>query len=507
MNNTKKINVNFSSLVGLKAELLKKQHEVNEAKLKSERNQTIPKVQKKKFKKVKEESKNEDSKRPEYIEDVDTHKKSKLMLQAKARLYERMKKSKTPNDNFLVDFTNKSDESEEEPLPEDAETENDASFLNEDDWVEYEDCFGRTRKCLREDLPLMQEKDQLIKQQIVNKKATNSNTSDSIEQNYIQEEKEPEIEIMRRKWEEQTKKLADKANIHYQDVLFDEARTHGVGYYAFSQEEEERMKQQENLFTLRKETERKQKEIKELKELRDKMELNRLKAAKIRQLIRAGLPIDTVEEEFKQKSDNEPNENSKIVSNINTIEEKSIEIKEKENSEKQITVEDKELEKENKIKALGELLGKRTHWYEMSQEEWVHKCRKTRVNEFGPVYENFKSAGYLNSQNADTPSSIQTNEKFDSNKTDIQNDTENTNEINTDSYDISPPNLATDNFNIKHINFSEESQTSFTQTCTVQQECNNTMHSHMKPNRNIDEASIAAGLKYLREKFEKSQNT
>ncbi|KOC60810.1 Uncharacterized protein C3orf19 like protein [Habropoda laboriosa] len=511
MNSTKKINVNFSSLVGLKAELLKKQREVNEAKLKSEINQTIPKVQKKKLKKAKEESKNENSKKPEYIEDVDTHKKSKLMLQAKARLYEQMKKSKTSNDNFLVDFTNKSDESEEEPLPEDEETENDAALLNEDDWVEYEDCFGRTRKCLREDLPLMQEKDQLIKQQIINKKGIDPKTNDSVEQNYIQEEKEPEIEIMRRKWEEQTKKLADKANIHYQDVLFDEARTHGVGYYAFSQEEEERMKQQENLFTLRKETERKQREIKELKELRDKMEHNRLKAAKIRQRIRAGLPIDTVEEEFKQNNDNEPNESkTENVSNVSTIEENSIEAKEKENSKRQITEKDKELEKENKIKALGDLLGKRTHWYEMSQEEWVHKCRKTRVNEFGPVYENFKSAGYLNSQNADTLSSIQNNEKLDSSKMNVQNDTESTNEIDINPHDISlPPNLTTDNSSAKHNNFSEESshQTSFTQTaCTMQHECNNTMHNHMKPNRNIDEASIAAGLKYLREKFEKSQN-
>ena len=198
MNNTKKINVNFSSLVGLKAELLKKQHEVNEARLKSEINHTTPKLQRKKPKKIEEESKKENSKIPEYIEDVNMHKKSKLMLEAKARLYERLKKSRTINENFLVDFTNKSDESEEEPLPKD---ETDAVLENEDDWVEYEDCFGRTRKCLREDLPLMQEKDQLIKQQIINKKGIDPKTNDAVDQNYVEEEKEPEIEIMRRKWE------------------------------------------------------------------------------------------------------------------------------------------------------------------------------------------------------------------------------------------------------------------------------------------------------------------
>lgn len=502
MNNTKKINVNFSSLVGLKAELLKKQHEVNEAKLKSEIDHTISKLQKKKSRKIEKASKKENSKMPEYIEDVDTHKKSKLMLEAKARLYDRLKKSRTTNENFLVDFTNKSDESEEEPLPKD---ETDPILENEDDWVEYEDCFGRTRKCLREDLSLMQEKDQLIKQQIITKKGIDPKTNDIIDQNYVEGEKEPEIEIMRRKWEEQTHKLADKVNIHYQDILFDEARTHGVGYYAFSQDEEERIKQQENLFNLRKETEKKQREIKELKELREKMEHNRLKAAKIRQRIRAGLPIDVVEEEFREKNDIISNENES--GNVHNTEENLIEIEEKENSESQIIQRDKEIEKENKIKALGELLGKRTHWYEMSQEEWVHKCRKIRVSEFGPVYENFRSAGYLNPQNADTVSSIHNNDKSHSYE---MNDTQNSNEINIDSYDIPlPPSLNTNDYNTEHNNLTETiNQSNFVQSVDSKQyNSSNTVQNQMKQNRSIDEASIAAGLKYLREKFEKSQNT
>lgn len=503
MNNTKKINVNFSSLVGLKAELLKKQHEVNEAKLKSETIYSIPKLQKKKSSKI--EYKNENLKKSEYIEDVDTHKKSKLMLAAKTRLYDQLKKSKTTNENFLVDFTNKSDESEEELLQKDEE--NDAILENEDDWVEYEDCFGRTRKCLREDLCLMQEKDQLIKQQIINKKGIDPKTNNIIEQNYAQEEKEPEIEIMRRKWEEQTKKLTDKVNIHYQDILFDEARTHGVGYYAFSQDEEERIKQQENLFNLRKETERKQKEIKELKELKEKMEYNRLKAAKIRQRIRAGLPIDAVEEEFRKKN-NESNQNTS--DNIHIAEKNLIEVKEKKSNENQNIEINKELERENKIKVLGEFLGKRTHWYEMSQEEWIHKCRKIRVNEFGPVYKNFKSAGYLNSENINVALRIHNDEEFHPCEMNIQSNTKINNEVNIDTYNIPlPPNLIINDPNIEHNNLTKTAnQNSFTQQVHLkQQESNNILQNQMIPNRNIDEASIAAGLKYLREKFEKSQNT
>ncbi|XP_076643988.1 uncharacterized protein LOC143354111 [Halictus rubicundus] len=496
MNINKKINVNFSSLVGLKAELLRKQLEVNEVKLKSEFNRAIPKV-KKKPKKVKEKSKEESTEKAEYIEDVNTHKKSKLMLEAKARLYERLKKSKNNNDNFLVDFRNKSDDSEEETLSNSDKEDNNASFGNDDDWVEYEDCFGRTRKCLREDLAIMQEKDNLFKQQIVNKKGIDPKTKDNIVSTPVKEEKEPEIEVMRRKWEEQTQKLADKANIHYQDVLYDEARAHGVGYYAFSQDEEERIKQQENLFNLRKETERKQRESKETKELREKMEQNRIKAARIRQRIRAGLPIEPEEEEVKVKGETEstlcllePTNVEQTIENTEENTNKSEEIKESE--------EDRTVDRESKIKALGELLGKRSHWHEMSQEEWVHKCRKARIDEFGPVYDNFKRGGYLiNDDN---------NKKSDSSDTITQNKLESNDNENIDSYDIPlPPTLSRSNVDMED---SIVPQTSFStsQKAEITNAAPNTTENQTKVNRSIDEASIAAGLRYLREKFEKSRN-
>ncbi|XP_031832189.1 uncharacterized protein LOC116426798 [Nomia melanderi] len=492
MNASKKINVNFSSLVGLKAELLRKQTEVNEVKLKSEINRTIPKV-KKKIKKVKEKSSEGNVEKAEYIEDVNTHKKSKLMLEAKARLYERLKKSKNNNDNFLVDFTNKSDESEEETLSKDEEEDINAPFVNEDEWVEYEDCFGRTRKCLREDLSLMQEKDNLIKQQIVNRKDIDSKTKDNIGQANVEEVKEPEIEIMRRKWEEQTQKLTDKVNIHYQDILFDEARAHGVGYYAFSQDEEQRTKQQENLFNLRRETERKQREIKELKELRDRMEHNRLKAARIRQRIRAGLPIEPEEETVEAKEENDSNARTLQTTNV----EQTTENKEKNCDKEEKSEEEKAIDKENKIRVLGKLLGKRSHWYEMSQEEWVHKCRKVRVNEFGPVYDNFESNGYLipddNNQKSYTTEAV------------IQNEVDNDNK-NIDSYDIPLPST------LEKSDISVEDNTLLQRNLTTQHESDvvdtvpNNTQNQVKVNRNIDEASIAAGLRYLREKFEESQN-
>lgn len=285
----KKIDVNFSSLVGLKAELLRKQAEVNEAKLKAECINVPPQLSKKRVKKTVTEDTKKDAKEKADPEDIAAHKKSRLMLEAKARLYDRLKKSKTIDNKFLVDFRNKEDESDDfvdEALNEEYPVE------PEENWVEYQDCFGRTRKCLREDLPHMQRKDDIIKLEIMKRNADDAGEDEKREEYSAVEEKEPEIEIMRRKWEEQTQKLADKVDIHYQDVLFDEARTHGVGYYAFSQDEEQRIKQQENLASLRKETEKKQKEMKEMKELKDRMEQNRLKAARIRQRIRAGLPAE-----------------------------------------------------------------------------------------------------------------------------------------------------------------------------------------------------------------------
>lgn len=393
MNMTKKINVNFSSLVGLKAELLRKQAEINEARSKTKSINTPPSLSKKKIKKTVTESAEGNAKRSRDSEDIIAHKKSKLMLEAKARLYERLKKSKNNNDKFLVDFENKLDESEEfvdETINEEYPIE------PEENWVEYQDCFGRTRKCLREDLPHMQKKDELIKQEIMKKHLCEDKEEENKEQYPIQE-KEPEIEIMRRKWEEQTRKLADKVDIHYQDILFDEARTHGVGYYAFSQDEEERVKQQENLANLRKETERKQREMKEIKELKERMEQNRLKAARIRQRIRAGLPAEPTEEELPQE---------KLINSadsINSDKDNQSAEKDKEKSNEKaddtsanVTESIRKETDEDKIRAFGELLGK-NYWHVMSQEEWVDKCRKQRISEFGPVYDNFKSAGFYNS--------------------------------------------------------------------------------------------------------------
>lgn len=581
---TKKINVNFSSLVGLKAELLRKQAEVNEAKLKAESTNVQPQLNRKRNKKIVAEGVEKNSKEPIDAEDIIAHKKSKLMLEAKARLYDRLQKSKNNNDKFLVDFKNKLDEPEE--FVDEAVNEQ-HPIEPEEGWVEYQDCFGRTRKCLREDLPHMQKKDDLIKQEIM-KKNTNEGEEEENKEQYPIQEKEPEIEIMRRKWEEQTQKLADKVDIHYQDILFDEARTHGVGYYAFSQDEEERVKQQENLANLRKDTERRQKEMKEIKELKERMEQNKLKAARIRQRIRAGLPAEPTEEELAlenkliNSTDNEANkDNNKSIENDNENSNVETDHKSANIVGTETTHQEEKNNDEDKIKAFGELLGKKNHWHVMSQEEWIHKCREQRIGEFGPVYDNFTSAGfYNNSKNIDEQlvddkqldktenrESQEPIEKSNINLQSYEDSNESSNEIistakNVDSQN-DKSNLVEYNSTINKSNVGNELPkyttesvlnpvTSLSNLLPSQRQTvsyplshlsNNysankydylgTPEQHKLPNnmniplpgeisfssdkstltnkketvsRNINEDSIMAGLKYLREKFEENHN-
>ncbi|XP_047352027.1 coiled-coil domain-containing protein 174 [Vespa velutina] len=520
MNVAKKINVNFSSLVGLKAELLRKQTEVKEAKAHIETTQTTK--LKRKIKQVKNDHKNS-AKELTDVEDINAHKKSKLVLEAKARLYTKLKKSKNSNENFLVDFTNKSDESEEEILKED---DYDDRFVDPDDsWVEYEDCFGRTRKCLAKDLPLMREKDELLKQEITKK---------HMQQNVFNTEetqiKEPEIDIMRRKWEEQTQKLAEKADIHYQDILFDEARAHGVGYYAFSQDEEERAKQQENLTNLRRDTEQKQKHIKELKDLKEKMEQNRLKAARIRQRIRAGLPAEP-EENLQDDSTNTTNISNDIntVNNISSVQENKISRDDLHNQDNNV---DKKKTKEQKIKVLEEVLENQRIWREMSQEEWVHKCRKERNLEFAPVYNdkilnsNFVKITQTNNTIVSDQASNQTNSLMFSNisstnkNTSVNNSSNSINvskqicpDINDQQNDsLTEQQLLDTNASVPlitypHIYYRGNDTSVKTSKYNSNPKDNQPSQSiNNVLNKTINEEKIAAGLRYLREKYEQSQN-
>lgn len=84
----------------------------------------------------------------------------------------------------------------------------------------------------------------------------------------------------------------------------------------------------------------------------------------------------------------------------------------------------------------------------------------------------------------------------------------NENEINVDSYDIPlPPNSPTSSLKAEdNKNNAAEGSNSQTDGNIMDITSDDLVQNEMKPNKGIDEASIAAGLRYLREKFEKGQN-
>lgn len=102
--------------------------------------------------------------------------------------------------------------------------------------------------------------------------------------------KSSKIDEIRQNWEKQEAENVTKDYIHYQGVLFDEARTHGVGYYAFSTDDSERAKQQKELEAIRLKTLTSQKERENQRMSREKIIAERVKAAKNRQRARLGLP-------------------------------------------------------------------------------------------------------------------------------------------------------------------------------------------------------------------------
>lgn len=102
--------------------------------------------------------------------------------------------------------------------------------------------------------------------------------------------KSSKIDEIRQNWEKQEAENVTKDYVHYQGVLFDEARTHGVGYYAFSTEDSERAKQQKELDDIRMKTLASQKERESQRMSREKIIEERVKAAKNRQRARLGLP-------------------------------------------------------------------------------------------------------------------------------------------------------------------------------------------------------------------------
>lgn len=399
---SKRIDVSKSSLLSLKAELLRKKEEAS----KSSTNQSLNTFVPKKLTKIsrndnKKESSVKEKKDFTETEDSMLLLKSKKMLEAKGKFYDRMVSSGgklNSDENCLVMFNQKkqtskyvddSSDSSDDDRNNSYDAENDG-----DEWVDYTDCFGRTRKCLRKDLDFYKKKDDFTAENIqptdkfyvdkVGEEVVVEEPQRIVEENIVDESNETTLKLLKEQWEKREVENTGKDFVHYQDVLFDEARTHGVGYYEFSTDEVERAKQRKELDSIREATVLEQKKRMDQKQTRDKMIADRVKAARNRQRARLGLPPEE-DDSDKQMTDDLYDK---------TQEEERKKKEEELKLEKQLDDKIKDNERKRHVRPWDEGKSKNlenwTPFVEkepMSQEQWNTKKRSERLNEFAPVYE------------------------------------------------------------------------------------------------------------------------
>ncbi|XP_045522418.1 coiled-coil domain-containing protein 174 [Pieris brassicae] len=388
----KTLTFNKSTLFSLKAELLKKQEEVLEKK-------NLPKHRLENYKPVKVLDKNKhESNNTQTLksklkaidtDELEAQRKSKCALEKKAELYEHLANNAGHSElagRFLVDFKEKKQQGITMPDVELTEVQLVEKEEKEDgDWIEFTDCLGRTRKCLKSDLDFYKKRDkELMKRMPGFEEDESDMTEKKAEHPFLVQKTKDYLQSLRQKWEEKEKELLAKdQDIHYQDILFDEARMHGVGYYAFSTDETERKKQIEQLMKEREETIKAQKQAEELRKKRDELVAARVAAAKARQRMRLGLPPEDPED--KQ------NEFRKCL--IEFLNEKKTEADNKANEEEKRLKEEREKERQKERAAyirewdLGKegVDDKVTKFRVMTQEEYVEKQRAKRINEFAPL--------------------------------------------------------------------------------------------------------------------------
>lgn len=275
---------------------------------------------------------------------------------------------------------------------------------SEDEWAEFTDCLGRTRKCLKKDLEKMKTQDRDLSKNMPQKLDTSAanwmidishtpNPPESLFTDNISIVSKHETQKMN--WEKKEEENVNKPEIHYQDVFFDEARQHGTGYYAFSTDSDERKKQQQALDEIRKKTLSEQKDKESQKLQREKIIAERVRAAKNRQRARLGLP--PLEEEPTPEVDEESKEESKEEKKQRKKDEKRKRKKENEESAKSE-------QRKNHIRPWDynkESCNSSKWQYKpdkepMSQEQWNEMKRNERNTDFAPPSSKVSKSGFEN---------------------------------------------------------------------------------------------------------------
>ncbi|XP_053388314.1 coiled-coil domain-containing protein 174-like [Mercenaria mercenaria] len=268
--------VDSASLIDLRAELFRKQEEFKTQKLQSENTGFIkgkPSTSHKKpslfSKKNAGVTQRAEKDYEEKLEEENVFERSRKALESKAKLYEKIACGTDISEEdgsglYLVDFQKKSlDDFEDRRLKERKEKEEierreleeeqrqlaepvPPPESEEEEWVDYVDAFGRSRRCLRKDLSDVQRQDETLQKKKRDKSEDIPNLMSA----------DMRREMERQKWEkEEMEKMQEEKQgpIHYADVQHNEIRTHGVGFYKFDKEESVRQEQMEQLNKLRQE--------------------------------------------------------------------------------------------------------------------------------------------------------------------------------------------------------------------------------------------------------------
>uniref|UniRef100_W5K3Q5 Coiled-coil domain containing 174 n=1 Tax=Astyanax mexicanus TaxID=7994 RepID=W5K3Q5_ASTMX len=296
----KQYNVTASSLVDLKAELYRKQEAFKNERLskdvgtapKSHTKVKKPNIWTKQNEGVSARAQRDVEQTVEEEKNLD---KSRQKLEEKVRLYEQMTKGDFPDEEteslYLVDFTQKIIDQKKgiqnrEAEKGDRDGEDSDTHVpipppqnKEEEWVDYVDALGRSRKCLRKDLPEFQKMDQDLQ----SKKVTGADRT------LLSEDMRREMQ--REQWEREEEEQMKRpvGPIHYENIRDQEARELGVGYFAFAHDEQQRKKQRETLDMLRDQTTEQRNKREQLKEKRKALLEARLAKVRMRKMKKSKL--------------------------------------------------------------------------------------------------------------------------------------------------------------------------------------------------------------------------
>lgn len=419
MTENKDSSVSASSLIDLKAELYRKQEEFKREKLLSQNSSYIkgkasttekkkPSIWSKKNAGVNQRAaKDYETK----LEEEDIFEKSKKSLESKAKLYEKITSGREVPDEdgsglYLVDFQKKvidgvfeerdrARQEEEEKQRREIEEERQQLLEpvpdpenEEEEWVDFVDSLGRSRRCLKKDLPDLQKQDEDLQER---KRAASSAMSKDFQN--LRDKSEASAsslmsddmrrELQRQEWEKQeleTMEAEKSGPIHYSDVRHNEIRTHGTGFYEFDKDETVRQEQMQELNKLREQTVTERSRKDRIKEKRKAALEARLAKVKQRRKLKTG--DQDVEEESGNKSDEEIG--PKLEEKAETIEDRTAEA----------VTENKPVEVAENKKTVPKIrewdIGKE-RLLERTEASWIERQRAERDREFAPPKEYYDS--------------------------------------------------------------------------------------------------------------------